>query len=98
MAVSKIAEEVMNYKYPPFLFLHLTPCMHARVAISVFLFKEIQILNCRDGNGEEREGTNIPVSILNVLRMSPFSSELFEWIFVPFSNNNRRFLRVPDLK
>lgn len=72
MAVSKIAEEVMNYKYPPFLFLYLTPCMHARVAISVFLFKEIQILSCRDGNGEEREGTNIPVPILNVLRMSPF--------------------------
>lgn len=72
MAVSKIAGEVMNYKYPPFLFLHLTPCMHAGVAISVFLFKEIQILSCRDSNGEGRERTNITVLIFNVLHMYPF--------------------------
>lgn len=73
--------------------------MHAGVAILVFLFKEIQILSCRDGNGEGREGTNIPVPIHNVLHMFPFSlfpSELFEWISVSFSNNNRRSSKITD--
>ena len=64
----------------------------------VSFFIDKNPIKIRDGNGEGRKGTNLPVSITDILHMSPFPSELLERIHIPSPNNNRGSSRVSDLR